>query len=209
MLLQPLACAFHAQDQVREVAGKRVADLGQGPISLLLSHVARSRGVVGDRDRQVSRADAASTLGVDDFIHHSTDRWVHALRDDDRPDVVIEAIADGLARSLTRFRPWHLMLWSTTSALLTMRCTAFRGRDASQEPHDQGGDCDATVPASRAQQAIAHLQAHPGLVGAYVTDVFSFANAQDAYVQVGRPKVGQHKVVIDVDSMTAAAGRTT
>lgn len=165
------------------------------PSPLARGEVAGASWVTGiDR---VSRADSASTFGVDGLIHHSTDRWVHALRDDDRPDVVIEAIAHGLARSLTRFRPWHLMLWSTTSALLTTRC-AFHGRDASQEPRDQGGDCDATVPAGRhsagnRSSAGSHRAGRRGRRGR-----LSFANAQDAYAQVSTPKMGQHKVVNDV-----------
>jgi threonine dehydrogenase-like Zn-dependent dehydrogenase len=93
ILLQPLACVIEALDRVPGIDGARVAVLGQGPIGVLFSHVARSRGarqvVAVDR---VDRADVARRFGVDEFVHTSSDRWAATVSDARRPDVVIECV---------------------------------------------------------------------------------------------------------------------
>ena len=91
--LQPLACVLDAMDDVGDVEGAAVAVLGQGPIGLLFSHVAKSRGarVVTGVDR-VDRSDWLTDFKLDRFVHSSSDRWAAQVRDDEAPDVVIETV---------------------------------------------------------------------------------------------------------------------
>lgn len=98
VMLQPLACVLYAVAQIPRVADRRVAVLGQGPIGLLFSHALKTAGasfVVGvDR---VERADEAATFGVDEAVLSYTDRWSRNLNDQERPEIIIEAIGHQVA----------------------------------------------------------------------------------------------------------------
>jgi L-iditol 2-dehydrogenase len=96
--LQPLACVLYACEQLPELAGRRVAIIGQGSIGLLFSFVAKAAGA-----RQVTGVDPvdrekiAAAFGVDDAVRATSDRWVSQLAPADRADVVIEAVGHQVA----------------------------------------------------------------------------------------------------------------
>ncbi len=205
IMLQPLACAIHVLDQIGAVDGKRFAILGQGPIGLLFSHVAKSRGAawVTGVDR-VSQPDSTGTFGVDEFIHSSTDRWAHALLNEDRPEVVIEAIGHQVGTfvdAVQAVSPHGLVYYFgiPDDIVYPLPMVAMLRKNLTL------GAGTVTQPFRRPAlaQAIAHLQAHPGLIDAYITDVFGFADAQNAYMHASTPTTGQHKIVIDWGTMTA------
>ncbi|MUL50089.1 zinc-binding dehydrogenase [Mycobacterium sp. CBMA293] len=91
--LQPLACVLDAVPRIGSFEGRTVAVLGIGPIGLLFGHVAKTLGaerVVGvDR---VDRVDLGAKFFFDETFHASSDAWVAGLTDDERPDIVIEAV---------------------------------------------------------------------------------------------------------------------
>ena len=74
-VVQPLCTVLHQLDRV-DVAGKRVAVIGQGPIGLLFSHAAKARGAahVTGVDR-VDRSDCAAAFGVDEVVHDDASAW--------------------------------------------------------------------------------------------------------------------------------------
>lgn len=96
--LQPLACILYACEQLPELAGRRVAIIGQGSIGLLFSFVAKAAGArrVTGVD-PVDREKIAAAFGVDDAVRATSDRWVNQLAPADRADVVIEAVGHQVA----------------------------------------------------------------------------------------------------------------
>ena len=90
-VVQPLCTVLHQLDRV-DVAGKRVAVIGQGPIGLLFSHALKARGAahVTGVDR-VDRGDCAAAFGVDEVVWDDAAAWARGLGDE-RPDIVVEAV---------------------------------------------------------------------------------------------------------------------
>lgn len=153
---------------------------------------------------RVSRADSTDKFGVDEFIHSSALRWAHALLYEDRPGVVIEAIGHQVgtfADAVQAVAPHGLVYYFGIPddpeyplpmvAMLRKSLTIGAGT--------------VTLPFRRRAlaHAIAHLQAHPRLIDAYGTDVFGFADAQDAYLHASTARTGQHKIVSEWGTMTA------
>lgn len=98
IMLQPLACVLYAVAQIPSVEGRRVAVLGQGPIGLLFSHVLKAAGASSVTGVDpVDRSDEAAGFGVDRPVTSYTDRWSRHLNDDERPDVIVEAIGHQVA----------------------------------------------------------------------------------------------------------------
>ncbi|WNV73846.1 zinc-binding dehydrogenase [Geodermatophilus sp. DSM 44513] len=196
VLLQPLACVLYAMEQVRPVAGRSVAVIGQGPIGLLFAHVAKAAGatrVVGvDR---VDRSGTAAAFGVDDPVRAASDLWATSLTDAERPDLVVEAAGHqtatlthavqavapggevfyfGVPDELVYPLPMRLMLRKN----LTLRC---------------GVTWERRRVLARAEE---YLGAHPELAECYVSHVFPADDAQSAYEHAAHPAPGQVKVVV-------------
>ncbi|TFV57011.1 alcohol dehydrogenase [Geodermatophilus sp. DF01-2] len=196
VMLQPLACVLYAMEQVRPVEGRSVAVIGQGPIGLLFSHVAKTAGAahVLGVDR-VDRSGVAATFRVDESVRASSDLWAASLPVEGRPDLVIEAVGHqtatlthaveavafrgeifyfGVPDELTYPLPMRLFLRKN----LTLRSgvTLERRRVLARAEH--------------------YLREHPGLAEQYVTHVFPVAEAQSAYEHAISPRSGQIKVVV-------------
>jgi L-iditol 2-dehydrogenase len=196
VMLQPLACVLYAMEQVRPVAGRTVAVLGQGPIGLLFAHVAKTAGarhVVGvDR---VDRSGSAATFLVDEPVPASSDLWAASLPAGERPDLVVEAVGHqtatlthavdavasggevfyfGVPDELVYPLPMRLMLRKN----LTLR---------------SGVTLERRRVLARAEQ---YLRDHPELAECYVSHVFPVDDAQTAYEHAARPAAGQVKVVV-------------
>ncbi len=92
-VIQPLCTVLHQLDRIPDVAGRRVAVIGQGPIGLLFSHALKARGAawVTGVDR-VDRADVAAAFGVDEPVWDDAAAWAAALREQERPELVVEAV---------------------------------------------------------------------------------------------------------------------
>lgn len=196
VMLQPLACVLYAMEQVRPVSGRTVAVIGQGPIGLLFTHVAKTAGaahVVGvDR---VDRSAAAATFGVDEPVRASSDLWATSLPAGEHPDLVVEAVGHqtatlshavhavafggeifyfGVPDELVYPLPMRLMLRKN----LTLR---------------SGVTLERRRVLAQAEQ---YLREHPELAECYVSHVFPVDDAQSAYEHAVRPAAGQVKVVV-------------
>lgn len=211
VMLQPLACAIHALDQVGDVRGRRVAVLGLGPIGLLLAHVAATRGaswVIGvDR---VSRQAVASAFGLDQAIHSSIDEWAHSLGNEDRPDVVLEAVGHQVGTLVDAVRavaPHGTVYYFgiPDDAVYPVPMLSVLRKNLTLK----AGTVTRPFRRRALERAVSYLQQHPGLVDAYVTDVVDFAEAQQAYERASAPRTGQHKVVIDLGTLTPHARSTS
>jgi len=196
VMLQPLACVLYAMEQVRPVSGRTVAVIGQGPIGLLFTHVAKTAGaahVVGvDR---VDRSAVAATFGVDEPVRASSDLWAASLPAGEHPDLVVEAVGHqtatlshavdavafggeifyfGVPDELVYPLPMRLMLRKN----LTLR---------------SGVTLERRRVLAQAEQ---YLREHPELAECYVSHVFPVDDAQSAYEHAVRPAAGQVKVVV-------------
>jgi L-iditol 2-dehydrogenase len=198
VMIQPLACVLYAVEQLGNVAGSTVAVIGQGPIGLLFSHALKQRGarhVIGiDR---VERSDAAHLFGVDETVTATADRWAATLSDADRPSLVVEAVGHQVStlRSCVEsvafggeifyfgipddlVYPFEMMTFLRKNLTLRSGATIERRRVLAD--------------------AVAYLDANPGLREGYVTHVFPASDVQDAFTAALTPKPGQFKIAVDM-----------
>ncbi|RZI53515.1 MAG: alcohol dehydrogenase, partial [Pseudonocardia sp.] len=180
--------------------GAAVTVLGQGPIGLLFSHVAKTRGaeVVTGVDR-IDRSDCSAAFKLDRFIHSSTDRWAATVLDDAAPDVVIEAVGhqvgtltDAIAAAAVNGRVYYFGIPDDSvypvpmKALLRKKLTLQSGWILPENRH-------AALAAANA-----YLRQAPGLAKAFVTNVYTFDDVPQAFRAASTPKAGQKKVAIEV-----------
>lgn len=196
VLLQPLACALYALDQLGDVRGVHAAVLGQGPIGMLFSHVLKARGartVVGvdDVDR---RADAAA-FGVDEAVHARVDRWASSLRPADRPELVVEAIGhqvstlnDAVEATADGGRIYYFGVPDDAVYPFAMR--SFFRRNLTLI---SGVTKQRRLMLARAQD---YLARHRDLLDSYVSHVLPACEAQAAFELAAVPAPGRRKIVV-------------
>ena len=198
VMLQPLACALYAVEQLGDVRGAHVAVLGQGPIGVLFSHVLHRAGArrVTGVDR-IDRSVHAATFGVDEMVHATTARWVTTLTDDDRPDVVVECIGHQVATlthaiDAVRFGGRVFYFGVPDDAVYPIPMNTFLRKNLTLIS-------GFTIDRQRVLRAAdSYLADHPGLAEAYVTDRFPAGRAQEAFAAVTRPEPARLKVVLDL-----------
>ena len=198
--LQSLACVLPLVDRLPPLAGRHVAVIGQGPLGLLFSHVAKSAGarLVTGVDR-VDRTDLAKSFQVDNPVQAASDRWARTLADDERPDVVIEAVGhqtSTLTHAIEAVAPdGHVLYFGVPddeyypipmNTVLRKNLTLHSGftRDRRKALRDAGE----------------YVRRHPNLLPDYVTHVLSADEAQRGYEIANTPSVGRVKVVLTVQS---------
>lgn len=196
VVLQPLACVLYVAEQLPDLAGCRVAVLGQGPMGLLFNHVLRSAGALAlvGVDR-IDRSRPARRFGADELVHMHSSRWAVSLSDDERPDVVVEAIGHNVSSlddAIRAVRPCGRVYYFgvpdvpsypfNVDRMLRKNLTLISGvtRDRRRMLAAAG----------------AYLDAHPELPSEFVTDVFDARDAQNAFTLVANPAAGTGKVTI-------------
>jgi L-iditol 2-dehydrogenase len=183
-----------------DVRGAAVAVLGQGPIGLLFSHVAKTRGarVVTGVDR-VDRSDCAADYLLDRFEHSSTDRWAATLRAEEAPDVVIEAIGHQVGTLTHAIEavavngriyyfgiPDDAVYPLPMKALLRKRLTVQSGWVLPEDRQAALAEADSYVTRM------------PELAKGFVTDVYGFDDVPQAFEAAARPRPGQRKIAIEI-----------
>jgi threonine dehydrogenase-like Zn-dependent dehydrogenase len=199
VMLQPLACVIYALEQVRPLAGRSVAVIGQGPIGLLFSHLAKQAGaarVVGvDR---LDRSAQAAAFGVDEMVQASSDRWVASLPPTDRPDLVIEAIGHQTATlahavEAVAFGGEVFYFGVPDEIVYPLPMRLFLRKNLTLR---SGVTLDRRRVLAAADR---HLREHPELAERYLTHTFGFDEAQAAYTTAVLPVGGQGKVVVTME----------
>ena len=195
-VVQPLCTVLHQLDKV-DVAGKRVAVVGQGPIGLLFSHAAKARGAahVTGVDR-VDRSDCAAAFGVDEVVWNDAAAWARGLGDT-RPDVVVEAVghhAGPLEAAVEALAPHGTVLafGVPDESHYAFPFTAFFRKHATLIAGA------ATDRARALADARDYLREHRALLAPYVTNVLDVREAQEAFELAVDPVVGRLKVVLEV-----------
>lgn len=194
LLLQPLACVLDTMARVGPVAGRHVAVIGLGGFGLLFAHAARALGAsrVTGVD-PIDRSDVAAHFGLDLTLPSRSDRWARSLDDDQRPDLVIEAVGhqtQTLTDAVAAAAPggtvftfgvpddpvYPLPMQQAFQKSLTLRTGVVTERRKALE------------------SAAQYVDRHPDLAGHVFTHTWSFDDATRAFEQAARSRPGQVKV---------------
>lgn len=92
-VIQPVATVLSAYSRVRGLGGRRVAVLGLGSLGILFAQIAKHLGaahVVGVDT--VDRQGLSASFGLDEVAVTNTRSWAWSLPEEDRPDLVVDAI---------------------------------------------------------------------------------------------------------------------
>ncbi|MDT5337166.1 MAG: hypothetical protein QOD90_2671 [Mycobacterium sp.] len=194
--LQPLACVLYAIEQLPDLAGRRVAVIGQGSIGLLFSYVAKAFGashVTGvdpaDRDG------IGSTFGVDTVVRATSDRWVRHLAPEDRADVVIEAVGHqvatlGHAIDAAAFGGTIFYFGVTDDDVYPISIRTMLRNNLTLKS-------GVTLDRRRMlNEADAFAREHPDLLPNYLTHTFGIDEVQSAFEVACRPTPGRVKIAI-------------
>ena len=180
-VIQPLCTVLDGLERLGDVRGARVAVIGQGSIGTLFSHALKQRGAAHVTGVDpIDRRDVAAEFGVDECVWDTASRWAARLSDDERPDIVVEAVghqggtlddavqAVGHGGRVLGFgvpdEPYYAFPFAR---FFRKNATLFGGvtihrRDALAASRD-------------------YLVAHPELLDPYITNVFAPAQAQQAF----------------------------
>ena len=194
--LQPLACVLYACEQLPDLAGRRVAIIGQGSIGLLFSYVAKAAGarrVIGVDP--VDRENIAPTYGVDDAVRATSDRWVSQLAAADRADIVIEAVGHQVAtlgHAIEAAAPagtvFYFGVADDEAYPISMRLMLRNNLTLKS---------GVTLDRHRVLELAGKFAAeHPELLGKYLTHTFGIDQAQAAFELACRPDPERVKIAI-------------
>jgi L-iditol 2-dehydrogenase len=194
--LQPLACVLYACEQLPDLAGRRVAIIGQGSIGLLFSYVAKAAGArrVTGVD-PVDRENLAPTYGVDDAVRATSDRWVSQLAAADRADIVIEAVGHQVAtlgHAIEAAAPGGTVFYfgvaDDEAYPISMRLMLRNNLTLKS---------GVTLDRRRVLELAGKFAAeHPELLGKYLTHTFGIDQAQAAFELACRPDPERVKIAI-------------
>jgi L-iditol 2-dehydrogenase len=194
--LQPLACVLYAVEQLPDLAGRRVAVIGQGSIGLLFSYVAKAAGAAHVTGVDpVDRDAIGPAFGVDTVVRATSDRWIRHLSPDEKPDVVVEAVGHqvatlGHAIEAAAFGGTIFYFGVTDDdtypisirTMLRNNLTLMSG---------------VTLDRRRVlEKADAFAREHPDLLANYLTHTFGIDDVQSAFEVACRPTAGRVKIAI-------------
>lgn len=194
--LQPLACVLYACEQLGDLAGRRVAIIGQGSVGLLFSYVAKAAGArrVTGVD-PIDRRDVARAFGVDEPVRATSDRWASQLEPGDRADVVIEAVGHQVAtltHAIDATAPGGTVFYFGV-ADDEMYPISMRAMLRNNLTLKSGVTLDRRRMLELASKFAAE---HPWLLGAYLTHTFGVEQVQDAFELACRPVAERIKIAI-------------
>lgn len=194
--LQPLACVLYACEQLGDLAGRRVAIIGQGSIGLLFSYVAKAAGArrVTGVD-PIDRRDVARAFGVDEPVRATSDRWASQLEPGDRADVVIEAVGHQVAtltHAIDATAPGGTVFYFGV-ADDEMYPISMRAMLRNNLTLKSGVTLDRRRMLELASKFAAE---HPWLLGAYLTHTFGVEQVEDAFELACRPVAERIKIAI-------------
>jgi threonine dehydrogenase-like Zn-dependent dehydrogenase len=194
--LQPLACVLYAIEQLPDLAGRRVAVIGQGSIGLLFSYVAKAFGAshVTGVD-PLDRATLGPSFGVDTVVQATSDRWIRHLAPQDKADVVIEAVGHqvatlGHAIEAAAFGGTVFYFGVTDDETYPISIRTMLRNNLTLKS-------GVTLDRRRVlAKAAAFCRDHPDLLPAYLTHTFGADEVQAAFELACRPTPGRVKIAI-------------
>lgn len=148
---------------------------------------------------RVPHTDLVHAFGVDEFVHSTSDRWAATLRDEERPDIVIEAVGhqvgtliDAIAAVAFGGTIFYFGVTADDTYPVSLASMLRKNLTLKSGYVSPPFRRDALVAATD------YLASHPELARAYVTHIFGYLEAEQAFGQASRPEVNQHKVVVSM-----------
>lgn len=194
--LQPLACVLYALEQLGDLAGSRVAVIGQGSIGLLFCYAAKAAGAAHVTGVDpIDRRELGPVFGVDEVVRSTSDRWLSHLAPSERPDIVIEAVGHQVAtlsHAIEAAAPGGTVFYfgvpDDDSYPISMRIMLRNNLTLKS---------GVTLDRRRVLElANKFATEHPRLLGDYVTHVFGCDEVQAAFELAARPTPERVKIAI-------------
>ena len=195
VLLQPLACVLYAVDRLGDIAGRRCTVLGLGPIGLLFAHVLNEAGARVDGVDLVDRSEVAHAVGLRSVTRSHSSAWSASIADDDRPDVVVEAVGHQTAtlnHAIDAVAPQGTVFYFGVpdEDHYTINMEHMVRKDLTLLA---GGTRDRRRTLEVAGE---YLLRHPDLIPTIVTHTFPISRVAEAFEAATTPSTGRHKVVV-------------
>jgi L-iditol 2-dehydrogenase len=194
--LQPLACVLYAIEQLPNLAGRRVAVIGQGSIGLLFSYAAKAAGAAHVTGVDpVDREAIGPTFGVDTVVRATSDRWIRQLAPEHKADVVIEAVGHqvatlGHAIEAAAFGGTIFYFGVTDDDTYPISIRTMLRNNLTLKS-------GVTLERRRVlEKADAFAREHPDLLPMYLTHTFGVDDVQSAFEVACRPTRGRVKIAI-------------
>jgi L-iditol 2-dehydrogenase len=197
--IQSVSTVIRATRHFPDVADKRVAVLGAGPIGLSFLHVLKHRGAhhITAID-PVERTEIAQSYGADDFYHMRSSQWARCLSERDRPDIVVETVGHQ-----------HSTIYDAIEAVAEHGFVYGFGSpdDANYViPYQSIYEKNITISAGRTldawqdvlEEGKSYMVKYRNDFQNYVSHVYDIDEAQAAYSAYARPQAGRLKVAIAV-----------
>jgi L-iditol 2-dehydrogenase len=194
--LQPLACVLYAIEQLPNLAGRRVAVIGQGSIGLLFSYAAKAAGAAHVTGVDpVDRNAIGPAFGVDNVVRATSDRWIRQLAPEHKADVVIEAVGHqvatlGHAIEAAAFGGTIFYFGVTDDDTYPISIRTMLRNNLTLKS-------GVTLERRRVlEKADAFAREHPDLLPMYLTHTFGVDDVQSAFEVACRPTPGRVKIAI-------------
>ena len=205
VMIQPLACVVDAMRWMKSDIPKVVAIIGLGPIGLLFAKVIKELGaehVIGVD--LVDRSSVADMFGIDECINVHSRIWAESIQSQSkRPDLIVEAVGHQVSTLVDAVHavssggqvvyfgipddevyPFPMYEFLRKNARLVAGITQSR-----------------TSSLRVANEYLLHWRELPS---AYITSVYTFADAQSAFEEAHVPAPHRIKVVLDLWNTDAA-----
>ncbi len=194
---QSVACLMTTFERLGPLEGRSVGIVGLGPFGLMASVIAKARGagrIVGIDP--VDRTTDAASLPLDEVITASSRVWAQQLRDQDRPDVVLEMVGH---QASTLADAMNAVARKGTVVAFGVPDDDWYGLPLNRFFRHNGTLVTGVTTDHRAMLHLAQdfLVANPWFSEFFVTHVFAGTQVQEAFSMALQPKPGQRKVVID------------
>ena len=192
IVAQPLATVLCALDRVGDLAGRRAAVLGLGPMGVLFAAVLKARGAHVTGVDRVDRSSVAEAFGIDDAVTAQTREWATELPD--QSHLVIDAIGHSqevLDDCVTAARPHgEIFVFGLPEEHYVMPMRRFFRKFLTLHAGITWNWPHHLAAAER------FLLAHRDLAPSTVTHTFRLDNARDAFLSALHPSSGRLKIAL-------------
>lgn len=194
IVIQPLATVLNALSTLPEATDNRAIVLGLGPLGLLFCHVLHQRGYDVTGVDRVDRSDVAGHFGIDELVTEDIRKWAAQVRQSTTAGLVVEAVGHHqglLADAVSLASPaGHIVAFGLPEDeyVFPMR-TFFR--------HHLSMHSGTTRNWHRfLGKAQTYVLKHPELHEVGITHRFHPFDAEEAFREHARPRMGRLKVVL-------------
>lgn len=195
-VIQPLGTVFNAVGRLPDVAGKRVAVIGLGPLGILFCLALKARGakmVVGVDP--IDRSDVAKVFGIDHQVRSVSGVWAASLQDAERPDVIVEAVGHQQATLVDAIEAIAPLGYIFAFGVPDDAYYSIPFRQLFRKHVTLSTGATTDWQRSLAESA-RFIHEHRDFLKAYITNVLPASRAEEGYRLYAQPRAGRLKVVL-------------